>query len=56
MAAADAEITELAGHLERAMELGFQHRDWVMSDSELETVRTHPRFQTLVTQFMPMTE
>lgn len=40
-------------HLERAMELGFHHRDWVMSDSDLESVRAHPRFQSLVTQFMP---
>ena len=40
-------------HLERAMELGFHHRDWVMNDSDLEPVRVHPRFQALVAQFMP---
>ena len=39
-------------HLERAMELGFHHRDWVMSDSDLESVRAHPRFHALVGQFM----
>ena len=39
-------------HLERAMELGFHHRDWVMSDSDLAGVRAHPRFKDLVAQFM----
>lgn len=39
-------------HLERAMELGFHHRDWVMSDSDLEAVRAHPRFKEMVAQFM----
>jgi serine/threonine protein kinase/tetratricopeptide (TPR) repeat protein len=39
-------------HLERAMELGFHHRDWIMSDSDLASVRAHPRFKDLVSQFM----
>lgn len=39
-------------HLERAMELGFHHRDWVMSDSDLAAVRAHPRFKEMAQQFM----
>ena len=35
-------------HLERAVELGFHHRDWFLSDADLENVRDHPRFQALI--------
>ncbi|MEO5589251.1 MAG: adenylate/guanylate cyclase domain-containing protein, partial [Gemmatimonadaceae bacterium] len=39
-------------YLERAMELGFHHRDWVMSDSDLAVVRAHPRFQEMASRFI----
>ncbi len=39
-------------HLERAMELGFHHRDWIMSDSDLAAIRGHPRFNELAAQFI----
>ena len=35
-------------HLERAMELGFHHRDWLMTDPDLVNVRAHPRFEDLL--------
>jgi serine/threonine protein kinase/Tfp pilus assembly protein PilF len=40
-------------HLERAIELGFLHREWYLSDSDLANVRSHPRFQALMEKFSP---
>ena len=40
-------------HLERAIELGFHHRDWFLSDADLANVRGHPRFQSLIAQTTP---
>ena len=45
----------LAGHtdesvsaLEKAVKNGFGHWDWLEHDSDLDTVRSHPRFQALL--------
>jgi serine/threonine protein kinase/Tfp pilus assembly protein PilF len=35
-------------HLERAMELGFHHSDWLQTDPDLGNVRDHPRFRELL--------
>ena len=35
-------------HLERAMELGFHHSEWLLTDPDLGNVRDHPRFQELL--------
>lgn len=35
-------------HLERAMELGFHHRDWLLTDPDLTNVWNHPRFKALL--------
>jgi len=40
-------------HLERAVELGFHHRDWLLTDPDLANVRDHPRFQVLVAEKTP---
>lgn len=40
-------------HLERAVELGFHHRDWLLTDPDLANVRDHPRFQALVAEKTP---
>lgn len=37
-------------HLERAVELGFHHRDWLLNDPDLSAVHDHPRFQALLQQ------
>jgi hypothetical protein len=41
--------SELAlDHLERAMELGMRNVDWLLTDPDLESVRSDPRFQALI--------
>jgi serine/threonine protein kinase/tetratricopeptide (TPR) repeat protein len=41
-------------HLERAMELGMRSgRDWMITDPDLESIRSHPRFQALLTERTP---
>jgi serine/threonine protein kinase/tetratricopeptide (TPR) repeat protein len=35
-------------HLERAVELGFHHGDWFVTDSDLGNVRDNPRFKELL--------
>ena len=36
--------------LERAIQNGFGHWDWIAHDSDLDPLRTHPRFQGLAVQ------
>jgi len=36
--------------LERAVESGFGHRDWIDHDPDLDALREHPRFQELVSR------
>jgi serine/threonine protein kinase/Tfp pilus assembly protein PilF len=37
-------------HLERAMELGMRNVDWLLTDPDLESVRTDPRFTAMVAE------
>lgn len=39
--------------VEKALELGFLHREWYLTDSDLENVRTHPRFNELMAKKFP---
>jgi len=34
--------------LERALENGFGHKEWILHDSDLDSIRDHPQFQTLL--------
>jgi TolB-like protein/Tfp pilus assembly protein PilF len=34
--------------LEKAVRFGFGHREWIANDSDLESIRSHPRFQALL--------
>jgi adenylate cyclase len=34
--------------LEKAVDLGFAFRQWILNDSDLNTIRTHPRFTALL--------
>ena len=42
---------EAFGALLRAVGLGFRDFDWMRKDSNLEVLRTDPRFRTLLRQF-----
>jgi len=39
---------EALDHLDRAIQNGFAHRDWLENDSELDSIREEPRFQALL--------
>jgi serine/threonine protein kinase/Flp pilus assembly protein TadD len=41
---------EAIGCLEKALDLGFGHREWIEHDSDLDSLRDHPRFQALLKQ------
>jgi tetratricopeptide (TPR) repeat protein len=34
--------------LERAVKTGLTHKDWIVHDSNLDPLRTHPRYQALI--------
>ncbi len=34
--------------LEKAIKYGFGHKEWVENDSDLNSLRSHPRFQALL--------
>jgi adenylate cyclase len=36
--------------VEKSLTLGFLHREWYLTDSDLENIRDHPRFHELMTQ------
>jgi adenylate cyclase len=36
--------------LERAVQNGFGHREWIEHDPDLESLRSHPRYQTLLSR------
>jgi serine/threonine protein kinase/Flp pilus assembly protein TadD len=40
-------------HIERAIELGFLHKEWYLSDSDLANIRDHPRFRKLIAEKFP---
>jgi adenylate cyclase len=35
-------------HVEQALDLGFLHKEWYLTDSDLENVRALPRFNQLI--------
>ena len=37
-------------HLERAVQNGFGHREWIEHDPDLESLRSHPRYQALLSR------
>jgi hypothetical protein len=36
------------GCLEKAVELGFAHREWLLNDADLKPLQTEPRFRALL--------
>jgi adenylate cyclase len=40
-------------HVERALDLGFLHKEWYLSDSDLANIRDLPRFQKLMAEKFP---
>ena len=47
MYATSGESEEAITLLERAMAAGFGHWSWIENDSDLQSLRGHPRFQAL---------
>jgi tetratricopeptide (TPR) repeat protein len=39
---------EALDHLDKAIQNGFGHRDWLENDSDLDSIRDQPRFQALL--------
>ena len=39
---------EALDNLDKAIQNGFGHRDWLENDSELDSIREEPRFQALL--------
>jgi serine/threonine protein kinase/Flp pilus assembly protein TadD len=44
------ETDEALDFLEKAIQNGFGHREWIEFDSDLDSLRTHPRFQALMSR------
>jgi TolB-like protein/Flp pilus assembly protein TadD len=42
--------------VEKALDLGFLHREWYLTDSDLENIRRHPRFDELMAAKFPQEE
>ena len=42
------EVEDAMSCLERAVEHGFAHRDWIEHDSDLVAIRSHPRYTALL--------
>jgi serine/threonine protein kinase/Flp pilus assembly protein TadD len=40
-------------HVERALDLGFLHKEWYLTDSDLANVRDLPRFRQLIAEKFP---
>jgi tetratricopeptide (TPR) repeat protein len=43
-----AEFDEAIGLLERAVEIGFSHLEWIENDADLDPLRDQPRFKELL--------
>jgi non-specific serine/threonine protein kinase len=43
-----AEFDDAIGLLERAVEIGFSHLEWIENDADLDPIRDQPRFKQLV--------
>jgi hypothetical protein len=41
---------EALDNLERDVRAGYNHRAWMETDSDLDPIRRHPRFQALLKQ------
>lgn|ERR1700720_701699 len=39
---------EALDHLDKAIQNGFGHRDWLENDSDFDSLRDEPRFQALL--------
>ena len=48
--ASQGRTDEALEHLERAVRAGYNHRAWLETDSDLDPIRKHPRFQALLQQ------
>ncbi|MFQ5929504.1 MAG: tetratricopeptide repeat protein, partial [Acidobacteriota bacterium] len=44
------EVEEAIDCLEKALKVGFAHKEWIENDSDLDPLRTHSRFQALLTR------
>ncbi|NIM20788.1 MAG: protein kinase [Candidatus Latescibacteria bacterium] len=44
------EVEKSVDHLEKALKAGFAHKKWIEIDSDLDAIRNHPRFKTIVSQ------
>ncbi|HSG28916.1 MAG TPA: hypothetical protein VLA34_10580, partial [Candidatus Krumholzibacterium sp.] len=42
------EIDKSIAHLKKALELGFNHREWVEKDPDLNNIRSDPRFKKIL--------
>jgi serine/threonine protein kinase/Flp pilus assembly protein TadD len=42
------EVEEGMYYLERAVQMGFHHKEWMEHDSDLDSLREHPRYPALV--------
>ena len=42
------EIEKAVDYLEKALKAGFAHQEWIEQDSDLDPLRSHPRFQALL--------
>ncbi|MDA2923318.1 hypothetical protein MYX65_01465 [Acidobacteria bacterium AH-259-L09] len=43
-------VEEAIDCLEKALKVGFAHKEWIENDSDLDPLRTHSRFQVLLTR------
>ncbi len=44
----DGQIDQGIHYFERALKAGFAHRAWIESDTDLDSIRSDPRFQRLL--------
>jgi tetratricopeptide (TPR) repeat protein len=41
-------VEEAVDYFEKSVACGFAHKDWIEHDSDLDTIRDHPRFKVIV--------
>ena len=42
------EVEKALDHLEKAVAAGFNQKEWIINDGDLEPLRDHPRYQALI--------